>query len=97
MDTHQDQKHEIDLLRRQLEEMRQDLNDARDGWENSAEAMREAIDALDLAERVQAQLVDAAQAAEAVLDRQKWIDHTAPEAIALAKLRAALTVAGITA
>lgn len=36
-------------------------------------------------------LLEAARAAESILAQQKWIDETAPEAIALAKLRAAIS------
>jgi predicted nucleic acid-binding Zn-ribbon protein len=57
----QAQKHEIDLLRGQLETMRQDLNDARNNWESAVEAMREADQALALGQDVQSKLVDALQ------------------------------------
>lgn len=101
MDTHQNQKHEIDLLRRQLADTRQDLNDARNGWENSAEAMREAIDALDLAERVQGQLVAALQLAQVALTHSEakarvYDEPVRRHADALAAVNAALAAAGAT-
>lgn len=88
MDTHQDQKHEIDLLRRQLDE--------------SADAMREAIDALDLAERVQAQLVAALQIAKAELEKVECRGHGDTRTLRelnpypFDRIDAALTAAGAT-
>jgi flagellar biosynthesis regulator FlaF len=87
MNTHQDQKHEIDLLRRQLAE--------------SADAMREAIDALDLAERVQGQLVAALQLAQVALTHSEakarvYDEPVKRHADALAAVNAALASAGAT-
>jgi len=73
----------------------QDLSDARRGWENTADEVREGDRRLELANERIDLLLDAAKAAEAVLTQQKWLDYTTdPESVALAKLRAAIATAG---
>ena len=78
-----------------LADLRQDLTDARNGWEAATSEVHELYRLQGLANEVGEQLLDAAKAAEAVLTQQKWLDYTtAPESVALAKLRAAIAAAG---
>jgi len=78
-----------------LAALRQDLTDARNGWEAATSEVHELYRLQGLANEVREQLLDAAKAAEAVLTQQKWLDYTTdPESVALAKLRAAIANAG---
>lgn len=100
MTTNQDQKHEIDLLRRQLDDVRKDLNDARSNWENAVDAIREADAALETAEKVQAQLVAALQRAkkelycQGVTERDMTDYGNGPAAYTVQAIETSLVAAG---
>lgn len=75
--------------------LREDLSDARNGWEAAVDDVHEMNRVMGRADELREQMLDAIKAAEAVFTKQKWLDYTTdPESIALAKLRAAIAAAG---
>lgn len=86
---------ELQRLQAENAALRQDLSDARRNWEDTVSEVHDMHRLDGLSTEVREQLIDAAKAAEAVLSSQKQSRSTVvPASIALAKLRAALVVAG---